>query len=563
MDIYESITDLDPSQSMIQPSSSTSSISSGAQTTYNIHGNLTFSKHCLFPSELEISTPESNDSGIQSEHDILNRNGDSCKTFNKLGGPEREKIPTSVTDDSLYSSVLRTKTSSSQDFTQETATSQDDLQDDENPIVHLEQHELPLGWIRCCDELGVYYWHKPSGTVTRRPPAVPPPSLLKKNFDVNKFEPTNASKTSHDDNTANTSLLDKLTIIEPLVNKSDALATSKQGLVSSKSYSSAASTTSSTNSSSHQSIDEDSCLLDLVSSKRFFVRSLGWVRIDENDLTPERSSKAVNQCITDLSRGTKDLNDAVARWGEGKDMLMDIVDSYLLLKDSYDEKLLNKQSITSIRVWGVGRDNGRDFAYVARDKHSKIHMCHVFRCDNVPAKEIANALKDACRRVLKEKRGAELDKSKSANSEPKRKTVFTHSTDISNHHQNSFQDQISTSSSFEASCQFPTPIEEPRKNVKCRYLGSMIVNRPSGMVVLNGAIEKIYSEAFNDYCKQSKSSKYGPHDEDKSLPLKLGVEVEVGVSPSALVVRNLSTNKELFECRIRYLSFLGVSTDAR
>lgn len=49
---------------------------------------------------------------------------------------------------------------------------------------------------------------------------------------------------------------------------------------------------------------------------RFYVRSLGWVKIDEENLNPENSSKAVNRCINDLSRGTRDLNDVVARWGE-------------------------------------------------------------------------------------------------------------------------------------------------------------------------------------------------------------------------------------------------------
>jgi hypothetical protein len=92
---------------------------------------------------------------------------------------------------------------------------------------------------------------------------------------------------------------------------------------------------------------------------RFYVRSLGWVKIDESDLTPERSSKAVNKCINDLSRGIKDINDVVARWGQGKDLYMDLQDNILLLIDPIDEKILNKQSITSIRVWGVGRDNGR------------------------------------------------------------------------------------------------------------------------------------------------------------------------------------------------------------
>ena len=49
---------------------------------------------------------------------------------------------------------------------------------------------------------------------------------------------------------------------------------------------------------------------------RFSVRSLGWVEIAEEDLTPERSSKAVNRCIVDLSLGRHDLLDVVGRWGD-------------------------------------------------------------------------------------------------------------------------------------------------------------------------------------------------------------------------------------------------------
>ena len=108
-------------------------------------------------------------------------------------------------------------------------------------------------------------------------------------------------------------------------------------------------------------ISNDSNKLENSNAKvlRFYVRSLGWVKIDEEDLTPERSSKAVNKCINDLSRGIKDINDVVARWGQGKDLYLDLQESFLILIDPIDDKILNKQSITSIRVWGVGRDNGR------------------------------------------------------------------------------------------------------------------------------------------------------------------------------------------------------------
>lgn len=43
---------------------------------------------------------------------------------------------------------------------------------------------------------------------------------------------------------------------------------------------------------------------------------MGWVEIAEEDLTPERSSKAVNKCILDLSFGKNDLLDVIGRWGD-------------------------------------------------------------------------------------------------------------------------------------------------------------------------------------------------------------------------------------------------------
>lgn len=62
-----------------------------------------------------------------------------------------------------------------------------------------------------------------------------------------------------------------------------------------------------------ESLEEEVVEKHLV---RFYVRSLGWVKISEEDLTPERSSRAVNKCINDLSRGTKGFDDVVARWGD-------------------------------------------------------------------------------------------------------------------------------------------------------------------------------------------------------------------------------------------------------
>lgn len=44
---------------------------------------------------------------------------------------------------------------------------------------------------------------------------------------------------------------------------------------------------------------------------------------------------------------------------QGKDLFMDLDSENLTLTDPQDNTLLNIQPIQSIRVWGVGRDNGR------------------------------------------------------------------------------------------------------------------------------------------------------------------------------------------------------------
>lgn len=44
---------------------------------------------------------------------------------------------------------------------------------------------------------------------------------------------------------------------------------------------------------------------------------------------------------------------------QGKDLYMDLDSDSLRLVDTQDFTTLNSQPIQSIRVWGVGRDNGR------------------------------------------------------------------------------------------------------------------------------------------------------------------------------------------------------------
>ncbi|KAF1570636.1 UNVERIFIED_CONTAM: Amyloid-beta A4 precursor protein-binding family B member 1, partial [Eudyptes pachyrhynchus] len=141
---------------------------------------------------------------------------------------------------------------------------------------------------------------------------------------------------------------------------------------------------------------------DKPGSKCFAVRSLGWVEMSEDELAPGRSSIAVNNCIRQLSlhqRGPP------GTWGEGRAMLLLLESQMLKLVDPQDQALLHAQPVASIRVWGVGRDSGRDFAYVARDQLTQMLKCHVFRCES-PAKNIATSLHEVCSQIMVERRSA-------------------------------------------------------------------------------------------------------------------------------------------------------------
>eukprot|EP00075_Anas_platyrhynchos_P031404 XP_027320657.1 amyloid-beta A4 precursor protein-binding family B member 1-like [Anas platyrhynchos] len=129
--------------------------------------------------------------------------------------------------------------------------------------------------------------------------------------------------------------------------------------------------------------------------------------MSEEELAPGRSSVAVNNCIRQLSLHQ---HGAPGAWGgaapgltrppQGRAMLLLLQSQTLKLVDPQDQTLLHAQPVASIRVWGVGRDSGRerDFAYVARDQLTQMLKCHVFRCES-PAKDIATSLHEVCSQV--------------------------------------------------------------------------------------------------------------------------------------------------------------------
>lgn len=279
---------------------------------------------------------------------------------------------------------------------------------------------------------------------------------------------------------------------------------------------------------------------DKEKTTRFAVRSLGWVEISETDLTPEKSSRAVNRCILELSSGKNGLIDNVGRWGDGKDLFMDLDEGSLKLIDPETLTILNTQPIHTIRVWGVVRDNGRDFAYVARDRITRKHMCHVFRCD-MPARAIANTLRDICKKIMIE-RSLQQSIPKSAvdsNFPNGRPPMAVRPTNLPTEHR-----KFHRSATTPLTQSFPTPMEEPKKTLQAEYLGSVEVSKATGMDILNDAIDLLVN----------------------TIPRSQWQIVDISVAPSMITItsaNNQEGDKPLAECRVRYLSFLGVGHNVK
>uniref|UniRef100_A0A8C7WAX4 PID domain-containing protein n=1 Tax=Oncorhynchus mykiss TaxID=8022 RepID=A0A8C7WAX4_ONCMY len=244
----------------------------------------------------------------------------------------------------------------------------------------------------------------------------------------------------------------------------------------------------------------------------FAVRSLGWVEISEEEMAPGKSSVAVNNCIRQLSYHKHNLHDTAGIWGEGKDMLLVLENEILNLIDPLGQTLLHTQPIVSIRVWGVGRDNGRDFAYVARDKLTHVLKCHVFRCDT-PAKNIATSMHDICSKIMAQRKSSKSSLNR-LNTDPSKLADIP------------FQE-------------FPAPKNELVQRFQVCYLGNVPVAKPVGMDLVNVALDT----AMNSKVKEEWTS------------------VTVNVASATLTIITAETEEVLSECRVRFLSFMGVGKD--
>ncbi|XP_041653836.1 amyloid-beta A4 precursor protein-binding family B member 2-like isoform X2 [Cheilinus undulatus] len=408
-----------------------------------------------------------------------------------------------------------------------------------------DEGDLPPGWREISDSSEVYFWHVPTGTTqyhrpvaagnphtsakaeadpqqdtqdTLKPPNERPSSLISDSSVEPVPSPSGSSPSSSSSTPSN-----DVTSSGPNLNITTCTANSVQDLKdypvypdpSLKAFEGATLRYASLKlnpAAQLETVDLNNTVSD-SEEMSFPVRSLGWVEMAEQDLCEGRSSVAVHHCIRQLSYCRRDIRDSAGVWGEGKGMLLVLQDRMLTLVDPDDHSLLHSQPISSIRVWGVGRDHDRerDFAYVARDKNTRVLKCHVFRCDT-PAAAIATSLHEICSKIMAERKSAKAAAGSS-----------------------------SQTGSDVPLQEFPMPKTELVQKFHVLYLGMTSVSRPIGMDIINGAIDNLVSST-------------GKED---WTPVILSI-----ADTTLAVIKEKEEEEEvLVECRVRFLSFMGVGRD--
>ena len=348
-----------------------------------------------------------------------------------------------------------------------------------------KQGDLTEGWEMHEDEGGLYFWHVKSGTIQREipkafqnTPTAPVARLSKSSTS------SNISKSHYQQSTS---------------------SSSSSGLASSSAADNVEQKRKSLPPSASLPITDEA---GAAAGMQVRVKSLGSIQLSEESLTNENSSRAVNRCIVQLSSNTTSLSSAAETSklqdlnDHQKDLILSLNEGTLKLIDPESGAVVNAQPIHTIRVWGVGRDDSRDFAYVARDKATRCHTCHVFRCD-VPARAIANKLRDICKKILIERSLTQssaklMDKDQHQLSRKDSTTSRSSATVAAEDNPagsggvgttasaptapgsnlirpTHFTTKLKTKTVSRAPDSFPTPMEEPKKIIKARFIGEVEV----------------------------------------------------------------------------------------
>lgn len=378
------------------------------------------------------------------------------------------------------------------------------LRSDLNNFTNNQQLEpLPKGWEQHSDKAGQYFWHVTSGTIQReRPTSELSPSKDSIPLYHDDEEINQAQRTFSDDDDF---------------------------------YESGAALTA-----------------DDTSESTFVVYPLGSCEFDETQLMSITSSKAIQKCILRLSN--KPTAEETNCWGldQSQPLLMKLFDDYIQFTDLKTNTLLRSQPIQTIKTWAVDDDN--NFAFVIEDRSQQPTLasdtgyyenadysllseptlvCYVFRSlddDDMSCKVAAKLNEEISR--YKEQLSDRISKSTRMQQMIEPQPIRSDLTDVEDF------DELEASNEL---------------TMTVKYIGKTSVSRPTGIDILNIAIDKCLAEASKNQTSCQSMTEDGGNVQDCFLEAKLHV------SPSSVIVENVVTGEIIVECRIRYLTFMGIS----
>lgn len=283
--------------------------------------------------------------------------------------------------------------------------------------------------------------------------------------------------------------------------------------------------------------------IDDTADLTFVVYSLGSCEFAETQLAPATNSKSIQKCVLTLSNKPQ----------KEEPILMKVFDEYIQFIDIKTNTVMRSQPIQTIKTWAVDDDN--NFAFVIEDETRE----HLFEDDTVTTDRtispddaplieplfrchVFNSIDDddmSCKVAAKLNEGMTRQREQMSDR-------ILKSTRI--------QQMIEQTSSNDGEidvAEFDELEASNESTMDVKYIGHTNVSRPVGIDVLNTAIDKCYTEASKVQPEQNVD---GVEGVSSSL-----INAKLHVSPSSVIVENEISGEIIVECRIRYLTFIGIS----
>lgn len=491
--------------------------------------------------EMTITSPQSDHSSVSHQ------NQQSEQLLEQETNIDRS-LDNQATDDDESTTLLVSCNSSDSDRAPALTSrvSGDDLSLNQRTIS-----KLPAGWEQHTDKEGVYFWHVSTGVIQR---TMPTEAVMNKEDPIVLY---------HDDEEINQTS----TAIRPSRTSSEEDDyTLEDG---------AALTLA----------DDSSMMSDAFS---FVVYPLGCCEFDETQLVSANSTKAIQKCILRLSNMPE--KDKLMCWNldQSQPILMRLLDDHIQFTDISTQTLLRSQPIQTIKTWAVDDDN--NFAFVVEEHPQNnttdeshldsidyalltepTFMCYVFssmddddmslRVATKLNKEISRYRSQMSDRISKSTRLQQMVDSKPL--KPAMPATANH-TALDNDQTDADEDLDDQNTGPDEDDDLA---ESSEMSLNVRYIGKVQVPRPMGIDVLNVAIDKCLADASKAQMsrlldRNASTSRAQPMAADFDGHLEIDsplVRAKIHVSPSSVIVENEQTGEIIVECRIRYLTFMGIS----